>query len=80
MLRKVNIAVSWQRAKQQFAALTAERDELRRERDEYRARLHDLQVCVQERWAAEHRLADLYRERAIVRARAAERDPALPLQ
>ena len=30
--------------------------------------------------AAEAELAALYRERAIQRARAAERDPALPLQ
>ena len=52
---------------------------IKAERDEFRARLHELQARVQERWAAEQRLAELYRERAIARARAAERNPAQPL-
>jgi hypothetical protein len=86
MLRKINAAVSWQLARQQFAGVVAERDqlkwelaEIKRERDEFRAHLRELQAAVQARWAAENRLADLYRERDIERARAAERDPGQPL-
>ena len=81
MLRNhlVNYRASWQRAREQYAALTSERVALLQERNELRAVLRELQAAVQARWAAEERLADLYRERAIVRARAAERDPAQPL-
>ena len=64
------------------AALTAERDSLKRElaetkreRNEFHDRLRELQAAVQARWQAEARLADLYREREIARARAVERDP-----
>jgi hypothetical protein len=78
---------SWQLAKQQYASLVPERDALKRElaemtrsRDEFRTCLRELQCAVQERWAAEQRVAELHRERAIARARAAERDPAAPLQ
>jgi hypothetical protein len=83
--RQVNLRLSWGLARTQFAALTAERDALKAElaeveRDEFRACLRELQCAVQERWAAEQRVAELHRERAIARARAAERDPALPLQ
>jgi hypothetical protein len=77
---------SWQLAKQQYTALTAERDalaaelaEVKRERDDFRTCLRELQCAVQERWAAEQRVAELHRERAIGRARAAERDPTVPL-
>ena len=41
--------------------------------------LRELQATVRARQHAEAELAALYRERAIARARAAERDPALPL-
>ena len=86
-LRRIDVAASWALARQQFVALTHERDalaaelaEVRRERDEFRACLRELQYAVQERWAAEQRVAELHRERAIARARAAERDPAARLQ
>jgi hypothetical protein len=36
--------------------------------------------CARPRQRAEAELADLYRERDIQRAKAAERDPAAPLQ
>ena len=69
--RRLNAATSWALARQQFAALTSERDalaaelaELKRERDEFRTCLRELQCAVQERWAAEQRVAELHRERA----------------
>src|SRR5262245_47339959 len=49
--------------------------EVRRERDEFRAALAELRAAVTARWEAEARLANLYRERAIARAIAVERDP-----
>jgi hypothetical protein len=42
--------------------------------------LRELRAAVLARQQAEAELAALYRERAIIRARAAERDPTLPLQ
>jgi chromosome segregation ATPase len=87
MLRKIDIARSWQHARAQFAALVAEHDalkrelaETKRERDEFRAAMRELQAAILARQQAEAELAGLYRERAIARARAAERDPAQPLQ
>jgi len=70
---------AWSSAKEQFAALVAERDRLqgeceqlrrdlanvRRQRDDAIETLLELRAVV----------ASFYRERAIVRARAAERDP-----
>ena len=46
-----------------------------RERDGFRAALAELRAAVTARGEAEARLAELYRERAIARARAVERDP-----
>ena len=46
-----------------------------RERDEFRAALPELRAAATARWEAEARLAQLYRERTIARARAFERDP-----
>jgi hypothetical protein len=87
MQRKIDIARSWQLAREQFAALVSERDALRREVAETRRERHDfrdamrqLQAAVQARWQAEQELRLLYREREIARARAAVRDPNLPLQ
>jgi len=85
---------AWHSAREQFAALVAERDHLqgecdqlrrdlanvRRQRDDAIDALLELRAAVRARYAAEKELAELYRERAIVRARAAERDSALPLQ
>jgi hypothetical protein len=80
---RVDIAASWRLAREQFAALVAERDALRvdlavvrAQRDETLSLLRELQAIVQARWAAEERLAGLYRERTLERARKAERDPA----
>jgi hypothetical protein len=56
----IDVARSWKLARQQYAALVAELAEVKRERDEFRAAL---------------RLAELYRERAIARARTSQRDP-----
>src|SRR5262245_31363177 len=73
--RRTNVAASWQFARAQYAAVVAELAEVKRERDEFRAALIQLQAAVTARWEAEARLAELYRERAIARARAVERDP-----
>jgi len=72
---------SWQFATQQYAALKSERDalaaeliEVKRHRDSILAALHELRADVQTlRREAEQRVAELHRERAIARARAAER-------
>jgi len=70
------------RAQELFAAVVGERDalkqelaEVRRDRDDLRHALRELQAAVQERWEAEQRCRELYREHAIARARAVERDP-----
>ena len=73
MLRKVGIRRSWQLAREQLAALVSERDD-------YRDALAELRAAVTARWQAEERVRELYRARDIARARAAERDPAAPLQ
>src|SRR5262245_16446332 len=92
-IRRVDLRASWQRAKAQFAAIVAERDSLKhelacteqrlahaeRERDQYLATIRDMLAT---RTAARHaraELADLYRERALARAQAVERDPSRPL-
>jgi hypothetical protein len=73
--RRVDVARSWALARQQFAAVLADLAEVKRERDEVRAALAELRAAVTARWEAEARLAELYRERAIARARAVERHP-----
>src|SRR5215472_17038774 len=73
--RRLDLARSWQLARTQYAAVVAELAEGKRERDEFRAALGELRATVTARWEAEARLAELYRERAIARARAVERDP-----
>jgi hypothetical protein len=85
--RRRDVARAWQHARVQFATVVAERDALRRELkwtreslDECRAAMRELRAATLARMKAEEALADLYRERAIARARAAERDPAAPLQ
>jgi hypothetical protein len=77
---------AWQLAREQFAAVISERDSLRQDllvvrqqRDQALALLEELRAAVRARIAAETELADLYRERAIERARKAERDPAQQL-
>jgi hypothetical protein len=80
--RRINLAASLAFAKKVFSALVIENTALREDlararlaRDEAISLLRELQAAVQARWAAEQRLADLYRERAIQRAQKAERDP-----
>jgi hypothetical protein len=53
--------------------------DLRRELDETRAALDELRAATLAREKAEYELRELYHERAIARARAAERDQAAPL-
>jgi hypothetical protein len=72
---------SWKLGHLMYAQLVTERDELYRElaamkaaRDEALAALTELRVAVQERWKAEERLAQYYRERNIQRAQAVVRD------
>lgn len=48
--------------------------------EQTRAELDELKTVVRARQHAEQELAALHREREIVRAQAAERDPALRLQ
>jgi hypothetical protein len=85
--RRIDVARSWALARQQFAAITEERDALKFELaltkqslDEMRAALTELRIAVLERQRAEDALAELYREREIQRAQRAERDPVVPLQ
>jgi uncharacterized protein involved in exopolysaccharide biosynthesis len=91
--RRVDIR-AWHRARQEHAAVAAERDELKAENDALKRQLawtlhelndvtdalRELRMAVAARQKAEHALTDLHRERAIARAKAAERDPTLPLQ
>jgi len=81
-VRRLDVARSWQHVRQQFAVVVAERDalkrelaEIRHERDDMRAALRELCAASLARIKAEAELAALYRERAIARAQAAERDP-----
>ena len=83
---RVDIAASWRRAREQFAALMAERDNLREDlarvrdqRDEALSLLDELRAAIRARHSAEAELAGLYRERDIARARSAQRDPERPL-
>ena len=74
-VRRINVAASWQLARAQYASVVAELAEVRRERDEFRAALAELRAAVIARWEAEARVAELYRQCAIARARAVERGP-----
>jgi hypothetical protein len=81
-------------AKQEFAAVAAERAELLAENDALKRQFdwllrelqdvtnafRELRMTVLARQKAERELAVLHREREIARAQAAERDPALLLQ
>jgi len=85
--RRLLIAPQWSAIRAAVAAGAAERDSLKRElaevtrhRDSILAALHELRADVRTlRSQAEQRVAELYRLRDIERARAAGRDPALPL-
>ena len=86
-LLRVDIARTWQHAREQFAAVVAERDAFaqRAGRDQARSRrvagaAYRVAHATRARQAAEEECRRLYREREIARARAAERDPAQPLQ
>jgi hypothetical protein len=85
---------AWVSAKEQFAALVAERDMLKEENDtlkhQFDRLLHELKDVTDEfrqlrkavlaRQNAQDELAALRRERELMLALRAERDPALPLQ
>jgi hypothetical protein len=80
--RRIDIGRSWQLAREQFAAVVSERDHLRWELAQTKQSLHEVREALRElraavlaRQKAELELAALYRERAIARARVAERDP-----
>jgi hypothetical protein len=80
-------ARAWQCAKEQFADVVAELDRLtweltltKQSLHEVRSALQELLAARREREMAEAELVKLYRERAIQRAQAAERYPALLLQ
>ena len=77
--RRLDVARSWQRAREAYASVVAERDALKRELawtrqslDEIRAASAELRAAVLARQKAEAELASLYRERAIS-ARATDR-------
>ena len=85
--RRINIRRSWELAKRVHANVVAERDALleqlywtQNQLRELTIELRELKAVVLARQHAETELAALYRERAIQRARSAERDPAAPLQ
>jgi hypothetical protein len=85
-IHRIDVARSWALARQQFAAVVNERDHLRWELAQTKQSLHEcrsalaeLRAAVLARQKAEHALAALYRERAIARARTAERDPTAML-
>lgn len=85
-VRRINIHRSWALAKRIHADVVAERDALLEElyhtQDQLRelaTELRELKVAVRARLNAETELAALYRERAIQRAKAAERDANTPL-
>ena len=80
--RRINIRRSWELAKRVHANVVAERDALLEQlywtQDQLREltiELRELKAVVLARQHAEAELAALYRERAIQRAQAAERDP-----
>jgi hypothetical protein len=83
MSRDVTWQRGWQIARATAAAALEERDAALRELAwtqeqlaELRAAVAELRAIVTARQAAEQRGFDLYREREITRASAAERDPA----
>jgi len=63
-MRRVDVAATWRYAREQFAAVEAERDALKRELAETKAY---------------YEMRHLQRERDICRAKNAERDLARPL-
>jgi hypothetical protein len=81
-IRRIDVARSRALARRQFAAVIAERDSLKWELEwtkqslaETRVALRELKAAVLARHKAEAELASFYRERAIARAQAVERDP-----
>ena len=80
--RPINMLLSLQLARQAYAAAVESRDAYKaelewtlRQLDEIRAEFAELKAVVLERNKAQDYVAELHRERAIQRARAAERDP-----
>jgi hypothetical protein len=77
--RRVLVRPGWHALKRTLAEVQAERDALERELAATRQQLTALSAAVLERNRAYDDLRVLQRERAIVRARRAERDPGRPL-
>jgi hypothetical protein len=83
---RVDVAQSWRRAREEFAAIVSERDQLRLDlarvrlaRDQAIDLVRELQAAIMERNRADLDLHHLRREREIHRASLAVRDPAQPL-
>jgi hypothetical protein len=83
---RVDIAASWRRAREQFAAIVSERDQLRLDlarvrlaRDQAIDLVRELQAAIMERNKADCDLHHLRRERELHRARSTVRDPDTPL-
>ena len=79
-------ARAWQRAREQFAAVVAERDQFKFELEwtekqlaDTRQTLRELQAAVLNRTKAYHELRHLQRECDLVRARNAVRDLSQPV-
>ena len=79
---------AWHSARQEHAALVAERDALKAENETLKRQwtwlmheLDDVRASLREaRMKAEFEVAELYRQREIARAQAVERDLTTPLQ
>jgi chromosome segregation ATPase len=86
-IRRVDIVASWRHAREQYATLQSELDQLRRDLEHVRGQRDELQQLLRElldaRRAvkqAEANLQELYREREIRRARMAVRSDVDTLQ
>jgi predicted component of type VI protein secretion system len=63
-----------------MAAQARRQADLLRQLDELRTELEALKAAIRARQKAQAELDSLHRERELMRALSAERDPALPLQ
>ena len=81
-MRRNDMGRSWELTKLAYADVCEQRDAYKRELEltiqqlaGLRDEVAELRAAVTARWEAEARLAELYRERELARARAVERDP-----
>jgi chromosome segregation ATPase len=84
--RRLLLPPHWAKAREMIASLIAERDALRDELAETKRTLHDVRSALRDllaaraaREQAEASLRELYRERELERAEAAQHDPATRL-